>query len=90
MSEGRTQETWEAEGLTVVAWGRGTIANCPTPQAGGVMGAVANARLIAAAPDMYEALASFVAMLDKGEGYLSGPNEQSMRDALAKAEGKAP
>jgi hypothetical protein len=45
----------------------------------------ANDNLLLAAPDLYEALAGFIAYLDKGEGYLSGALEQQMRDAVAKA-----
>jgi hypothetical protein len=49
----------------------------------------ANARLIAAAPELYEALAEFVAYLDAGTGTLSHELEYAMRDALAKARGDA-
>jgi hypothetical protein len=49
--------------------------------------AIANARLIAAAPDLYEALAAFVAGADAG--YVSVEVDQAARAALAKATGNA-
>ena len=47
----------------------------------------ATALILAAAPDLYEALDQFVAYLDIGEGTLSNELEQAMRDALARARG---
>jgi hypothetical protein len=51
-----TNAKWERVGLRVVAYGRGDIAGCPTPQNGGVFECHGNAGLIAAAPDLLEAL----------------------------------
>jgi hypothetical protein len=51
-----TPGPWERAGLSVCVFNRGGIANCPTPQDGGVFECSANARLIAAAPDMLAAL----------------------------------
>jgi hypothetical protein len=51
-----TPGPWQREGLTITAEDRGIIAMCPTPQHGGTFDVNANARLIAAAPDLYAAL----------------------------------
>jgi len=50
-----TKEDWKLEGLSIGVFGRGIIAQCPTPQDGGVLEVVANARLVAQAPRLYEA-----------------------------------
>lgn len=59
-----TPGEWEANGLRVVTQ-RGIIAECPVPQAGGVFEFECsyNARLIAAAPDLLEALALVIGSL---------------------------
>jgi hypothetical protein len=51
-----TQGKWEVKGLKIECFGQGIIALCPTPQEGGTFNCSANARLIAKAPAMYEAL----------------------------------
>ena len=47
-----TPGPWEKDGLSVIAKQRGTICKCPVVTAGGVFNVEANARLIAAAPEM--------------------------------------
>ena len=61
-----TSERWVKEGLTVSVRGRGIIANVPTPQNGGVVNCSANARLIGAAPELYEALDAANASMGDG------------------------
>ena len=59
---GRTAHTpgpWDLHGCAVVtSFGRGEIANFRSPRDGGVFERCANARLIAAAPDLVKALES--------------------------------
>lgn len=55
-----TDGKWTASGTVVRVFGRGEVARCPVPQDGGTVDCVANAKLIAAAPDLYEALAYLV------------------------------
>ena len=52
---GHTPGPWTQDGLTIKTT-RGIIAECPTPQHGGTFDCQANARLIAAAPALLEAL----------------------------------
>lgn len=60
MSETKfTSGPWHREGFEIKAV-RGTITRIPTPQNGGVFDCNANARLIAAAPDLYTACAAFL------------------------------
>jgi len=49
----------------------------------------ANARLIASAPDMYEALKDLIECVDpeNGNGFISKVEWHNARDAIAKAEG---
>jgi len=55
-----TKGRWEKEGNKIRVYGRGTIAICPSPTDNeGVTEFVANAHLIAAAPELYEALLAF-------------------------------
>ncbi len=51
-----TKGKWDRAGNEIKVSGRGTIASCPSPNHGGVLEFIANAHLIAAAPEMYEAL----------------------------------
>lgn len=90
MSAGFTSTPWKVESRH--AFGDGEVAVEPASGNGGRVIALcygtdaeANARLIAAAPSLYNALAQFVALLDAGEGSLSHELEYAMRDALAKA-----
>ncbi len=62
-----TPGKWIAGGLTVRS-DNGIICICPTPQAGGTFDCSQNTTLIAAAPEMYEALKSINEwLLDCGE-----------------------
>src|SRR3990167_9577779 len=47
---------WQTDGLSVKAFGRGTIAKCTIPHDEGVFEYAYNVHLIAAAPELYEAL----------------------------------
>ncbi len=70
--------------------GKGVIANCPLPQAGGVFEVSANARLIAAAPEMLEALIVAKSSLETLgiDGWSEAPHLlQIIRAAIAKALG---
>jgi hypothetical protein len=49
----------------------------------------ANARLIAAAPDLYEALVELVQLYDVDQAIFPRPGYAAARAALAKAEGRA-
>jgi len=51
----------------------------------------ANARLIAAAPDMYEALGDLIECIDPdtGNGFISKVEWHNARTAIAKAEGRS-
>ncbi len=52
-----TKGEWERQGNKILAFGKGTIAVCPSPTNDkGVLEFIANAHLIAAAPKLYEAL----------------------------------
>ncbi|KKN21722.1 hypothetical protein LCGC14_0922620 [marine sediment metagenome] len=52
-----TKGKWERKGNKIEAFGKGTIAVCPSPTTDrGVLEFIANAHLIAQAPRMYEAL----------------------------------
>jgi hypothetical protein len=99
-----TQETkwtpgpWEEIGLSVRVPTRGIIATCPTPQGGGVMECFHNTRLIAAAPEMAEALRAAEIILaaeveargDLDETYDTGaakPVLEMVRAALQKVGG---
>jgi len=83
-----TKDKWIKQGSTISAFGRGIIAKCPLPQDGGVMEVVANAHLIVAAPDLYEACLSalgVMATLDQGKGWvkeISGVIQKALAKAL--------
>ena len=51
-----TPGPWKKDGLKVIAGTRGTICVCPVVSLGGVFNVEANARLIAAAPELLDAL----------------------------------
>lgn len=95
-----TDGSWKCSGLQVIAPGRGVIANCPTPQNGGVMECSFNVDLIGAAKDLYEALAMLGKWFEKsGSGLKSrwdrippeevGAIVQKMHAALALARGES-
>ena len=50
-----TQGEWKQKGLSIEVDNRGVICKVLTPQSGGTFNASANARLIAAAPDLLDA-----------------------------------
>lgn len=62
-----------------------TVRRCPTINAGEV---AANARLIAAAPELYEALKELVSTID-ALGTQGGNKMERARAAIAKAEGRS-
>ena len=86
-----TKEDWSREGNKITAYERGTIAVCPSPKDGGVFEFIANAHLIASAPDLYEALVGLLEAYD-----VTLPSEEcdypdywvKALQARAKAEGK--
>ena len=68
-----TRGEWIKEGNKIIAFGRGTIAICPSPtNNGGVLEFIANAHLIAAAPDLYEALKLAIPHLIFAQGVIIG------------------
>lgn len=86
-----TRGPWERTGLTVTAFGRGIVATCPTPNAGGVFECSANAHLIASAPAMYEALVAAERAIDDCQNYRSHLHHNELaqvRAALALARGE--
>ena len=85
-----TPGPWKSDGLRVSAEDRGTIAQVLTPQQGGTFDAAANARLIAAAPNLYtalEALESACRNVRNTEAQLD--SLALARAALARARGEA-
>lgn len=85
-----TLSTWEQEGNKITAYGRGIIAECPNSNKGGVLEFIANAQLIAAAPDMYEALKDIVNLWEAQNPPDNVKSWQIIKAnlALSKAEGK--
>ena len=86
-----TPGPWVKDGGSVVRKGRGVIASIPRPQDGGVFECEANSVLLAASPDLYDALDVAEAVMsiveprsDKAE-YLRALAQA--RAALAKARG---
>jgi hypothetical protein len=69
MMENFTKGKWELKGLKIVVSPNGIIALCPTPQQGGTFECSANARLIAAAPEMYEALKDLYNLRNHPDNY---------------------
>lgn len=86
-----TKGPWKAEGNSVFKdeW-RNPIATSYDPDYTNQLNDVskANAQLISAAPEMYEALRWLVNDLPKNRDWLSPDLEKLMKQALAKAEGK--
>ena len=85
-----TKGEWKKEGNKIKVFGRGTIAICPSPTDDeGVLEFVANAHLIAAAPEMYEALLVIKSWLGGKAVYVGWSKDTNnlIRTALAKAEG---
>ena len=94
-----TKESWEQEGLNITAFGRGIIAECPTPQEGGVFECSANAKLIASAPSLLEALKECEEYFDKradvdyADEYIANSEMQLLvivRKAIQNAENQKP
>ncbi|HUW46161.1 MAG TPA: hypothetical protein VMW50_10260 [Dehalococcoidia bacterium] len=77
-----TKGEWIAEDNKITVYQRGIIALCPRPNHEGVFEFQANANLIAASPDMYEACLLFLR-----ERSMNDPAYQAIIEALAKAEG---
>ena len=95
MSE-HTPGPWEADGLQVHAHARGVISESPTAKNGGTFDAMANARLIAAAPDLLvaakgieEAWVERTLNADLSDLAIPDPivAVDKLRAAIAKAEG---
>lgn len=51
-----TKGEWKKNGNKIEVFSCGVVAQCPAPDNGGVFEFVANAQLIASAPELYEAL----------------------------------
>lgn len=91
-----TPGPWSNEALKIRAYGRGTIAVIPLPNTEGVFECQENARLIAAAPDLYKQLAAVRdILLACAEDATGTPSEQYFKDmawdcdsVLAKARGE--
>jgi hypothetical protein len=56
MGKKHTDGQWKADGLKVTAYGAGIVAKCILPNEGGCMSALENAKLIAKAPELLDAL----------------------------------
>ena len=82
-----TKEDWQKKGNVIVAFGKGEIARCPSPQNGGVLEFAANAHLIAAAPKMFLALKRILPYA-KGNPVIFEPDIEEAEQALALAENK--
>ena len=83
-----TKGKWNKEGNKIKVLGRGTIAICPSPTNDeGVLEFVANALLIAAAPELYQVCYDLLAVLIDN-GFTHCRAVEITRKALAKAEGK--
>lgn len=83
-----TLSTWEQEGNKITAYGRGIIAECPNSNKGGVFEFIDNAQLIAAAPDMYEALKEIQNTEANGHNILTPLQRKLLQNAINKAEAK--
>jgi hypothetical protein len=87
-----TPETWTKEGLAVIAGTRGTICVCPVISLGGVFEVEANARLIAAAPELlalvHEAY-SYLDPIDFGDDTVGENLVIKLMDMIVKVEGDA-
>ena len=95
MGQEYTKGEWKQEGLAIKVFGAGTVAITPSLDDGGVFERVANAQLIASAPDEDKCLRDFglyVAINYDAENkpvYYIDKEWLDMRTkALAKAEGK--
>ena len=85
-----TKGEWERNGNQVKQFGSGMIAECPSPQNSGVMEFIANAQLIASAPDGLEAgIDAYVALLQTKGVFRIGIQRElcQLRDFIAKATG---
>ena len=89
-----TKGEWDKQGNKITKFGQGIVAVCPSPNNGGVLEFVANAQLIAAAPEFHKELSNLVHQfrvvsemaglsVNKIDIELEGANK-----ALAKAESK--
>lgn len=87
-----TPGPWDRDGLHIKTT-RGVIAHCPVPKNGGVFDCQANARLIAAAPDLLavakQALKSMTicGIVQDGDMHQNDPVIPALRAAIAKATG---
>ena len=89
------QRTWQRGNVSVFApkFGRAPYGACvafiPCSEGvGGADGALANAHLIAAAPDLLEALRGMVDLYDTDDGCKNLPQYVVARAALAKVQGE--
>jgi hypothetical protein len=91
MSETKfTSGEWEVIGLSVHSYGRGEIARCPLPNVGGVFECSTNARLIAAAPDLYATLAEIRQWMDAEMGAWDAKFIAQIDALLSRARGEQP
>jgi hypothetical protein len=83
-----TPGPWEQDGLTIRADHRGIVAKCPTPQQNGTYDCHGNARLIAVAPDLLEALKTLADDHEFGAtGTIRQDHLATARAIIAKVEG---
>lgn len=88
-----TPGPWRIHGRVIRVPGRGVIAEIPGPETVGVFDWLDNARLIAAAPDLLEAVKQMIGVYDDyGAGFYNQDEfvegVDKARAAIAKAEGK--
>ena len=78
-----TPGPWIKDGLSVIVKQRGTICKCPTVPNRGVFDVEANARLIAAAPEMYAELKKiewkYMGTLEDDTDYIICPDCENER-----------
>ena len=74
-----TPAPWTLDGVIITKHSTGIIAHVPTPQNGGVFACVPNAHLIAAAPEMFDALGELA------DAVAGGSELKQLTLAMAKA-----
>ena len=90
--QAHTPGPWQQEGLTIVVFGRGIIAECPTPQNGGTFDCSANAAFIVRACNAHDDLVAALDLVcrDQRSGALPTSIQNAITAAIVKATGATP